>query len=136
MITIERTKEILASAKGRRILVIGDVMVDRYVHGKVHRISPEAPVPVVHVTRETVLPGGAANVALNILALGGAADLAGIVGRDAAGEQVCVLLKKEGVGLKHIVASGSVATTVKTRVIAERQQVVRIDTENPPEDFF
>ena len=135
MITIERAREILRGAKGKRILVIGDVMVDKYVHGKVHRISPEAPVPVVHVNRETVLPGGAANVALNILALGGAADLAGVVGRDAAGEQVRALLKKHGVGLKHVVASSAVSTTVKTRVIAERQQVVRIDTENPPEDF-
>lgn len=135
MITIERTREILAGARNKRILVIGDVMVDRYVHGKVHRISPEAPVPVVHVTRETVLPGGAANVALNILSLGGAADLAGVVGKDAAGAQVQGLLRKHGVGLKHIIESKSVSTTVKTRVIAERQQVVRIDTENPPEDF-
>lgn len=135
MITVERAQEILRAAARKRILVVGDVMVDRYVHGKVHRISPEAPVPVVHVTQETLLPGGAANVALNVLSLGGRVSLAGVVGVDTAGTQVKQHLAGKGVNVRSVLAAKSVATTVKTRVIAERQQVVRIDREDGPEAF-
>ena len=77
-LTLDRAKEVLAACRGRRVLVIGDLMLDRYVHGRVDRISPEAPVPVVLVTREHSVPGGACNVAANIAALGGQAHLAGI----------------------------------------------------------
>ncbi|MFO1523401.1 MAG: PfkB family carbohydrate kinase, partial [Kiritimatiellia bacterium] len=120
----------LAACRGRRVLVVGDLMLDRYVHGRVDRISPEAPVPVVLVTREHSVPGGACNVAANIAALGGRACLSGIVGDDAQGRELLGLLEARGVDLSGVLVSPEVPTITKTRVLAERQQVVRVDRES------
>lgn len=113
----------------RRLLVVGDLMLDRYVSGTAGRLSPEAPVPVVQVTREEARPGGAANVAANIRSLGGQVLMAGVVGRDAAGLELSAILRAQGVGPAAVITDPRVRTTVKTRVLAERQQVVRIDHE-------
>jgi len=111
------------------ILVIGDLMVDQYIWGKVRRISPEAPVPVVEVTEENLLLGGAANVAHNILSLGGKVFIAGAIGRDDTGKILINKLSERGFNTDGIVIDGSRPTTVKTRVIAHSQQVVRFDKE-------
>ncbi|MBI5739736.1 MAG: D-glycero-beta-D-manno-heptose-7-phosphate kinase [Nitrospirae bacterium] len=115
--------------KNTGILVIGDLMVDQYVWGKVKRISPEAPVPVVEVTDENLLLGGAANVAHNILSLGGKVYVAGTVGSDDIGKIVVNKFRESGIGADGIVVDRDRPTTVKTRVIAHSQQVVRFDKE-------
>lgn len=111
-----------------RILVIGDIILDRYIWGKVNRISPEAPVPIVEVTNDSFLLGGAANVANNIVSLGGLATVAGVIGKDRAGEVVNDLLRERKIELALF--EDSRQTTVKTRVIAHNQQVVRFDKED------
>lgn len=111
-----------------RILVVGDLMLDRYIWGRVKRISPEAPVPVVEVTGDTYSPGGAANVACNIAALGGQATVVGILGKDRQAGVLRGLLADKGVNL--IAVEDERPTTVKTRVIAHSQQVVRFDMED------
>ena len=113
----------------RRVLVVGDLMLDRYVYGSVTRISPEAPVPVVKVVRETSMPGGASNVAGNIRALGGQAAVAGMIGKDAAGVELRWLLTHAGVDVECAMMFAGAGTIVKERIIAERQQVVRVDFE-------
>jgi D-beta-D-heptose 7-phosphate kinase/D-beta-D-heptose 1-phosphate adenosyltransferase len=113
-----------------RILVIGDLMLDRYIIGSVERISPEAPVPVVHVHREKVVPGGASNVALNIRSLHGRCGVAGVMGDDTDGNELARMLDANGIDTTAVLRQTKVRTTVKTRVIAERQQVVRIDWED------
>jgi rfaE bifunctional protein kinase chain/domain len=122
----EEARRILARLKGRRILVVGDVMLDEFVWGRVSRISPEAPVPVVEVTRETQSVGGAGNVANNVQALGGQALLVGYVGDDQAGDEVRQALAANGV-VSRLVSSPHRATTRKTRIIAHQQQLVRAD---------
>ncbi|MBL8524149.1 MAG: D-glycero-beta-D-manno-heptose-7-phosphate kinase [Betaproteobacteria bacterium] len=113
------------------VLVVGDVMLDRYWFGDVSRISPEAPVPVVHVQRTEERPGGAANVARNIASLGGKATLLSVVGDDEAGRSLAALLEKERVvTLFH--KDSQLPTTVKLRVIGRQQQLLRIDFETPP----
>jgi D-beta-D-heptose 7-phosphate kinase / D-beta-D-heptose 1-phosphate adenosyltransferase len=114
---------------GKRVLVIGDVMADHYVFGKVERISPEAPIPVVHVDREELKPGGAANVACNIAALGGRVSLAGVIGADAMGESLRALLRDKGIDPSGLVKDSERPTIQKSRVIANHQQVVRVDRE-------
>ncbi len=114
---------------GTGVLVVGDVMVDEFVWGRVERISPEAPVPVVEVQREALLLGGAANVVNNIRALGGAVFLAGVMGKDAMGGHLIDELKKINVATDGIVTLSDRPTTIKTRVIAHHQQVVRFDRE-------
>lgn len=111
------------------ILVIGDLMVDRYIWGKVKRISPEAPVPVVEVTEENLLLGGGANVAHNILSLGGKVFIAGTIGSDDTGKILVNKLTEKGFNTDGIIIDRSRPTTVKTRVIAHSQQVVRFDRE-------
>jgi rfaE bifunctional protein kinase chain/domain len=111
------------------ILVFGDVMMDRFIWGNVSRISPEAPVPVVKVERETFLLGGAANVVHNIHALGGNVSLCGVVGDDEMGRRIIRDLKKIGIGTQGLFVDPGRQTTVKTRIIAHHQQVVRIDRE-------
>ena len=111
-----------------RVLVVGDVMLDRYWHGKATRISPEAPVPVVRVANREDRPGGAGNVALNIAALGAAASLVGIVGADEAGEELHSRLKAAGV-LCDFAVCGAAPTITKLRVIAQHQQLLRLDFE-------
>jgi rfaE bifunctional protein kinase chain/domain len=111
------------------VLVVGDVMVDEFIWGNVQRISPEAPVPVVEVQREVLLLGGAANVVNNIRALGGSVFVAGVVGNDAMGRHLVSELNKVAVDAAGIVVLSERPTTVKTRVIAHRQQMVRFDRE-------
>lgn len=113
----------------RRLLVVGDLMVDQFVWGDVSRISPEAPVPVVEVLRETMMLGGAANVANNLRSLGAEVVLGGIVGVDAMGETLRELAESRGVDTRAVTADGR-PTTVKTRVVAQSQQVVRVDRES------
>ena len=113
------------------VLVVGDVMLDRYWFGDVSRISPEAPVPVVHVQRTEERPGGAANVARNIASLGGKATLLSVVGDDEAGRSLAALLEKEHVTTMFH-KDPQLPTTVKLRVIGRQQQLLRIDFETPP----
>jgi len=112
-----------------RLLVVGDVMLDHYIWGRVERISPEAPVPVVAVSNESIHLGGAANVAQNILSLGGRVELCGVIGRDDFGGRVLRELKRLKIGTEGIVTDPGRPTTKKTRVIAHNQQVVRFDRE-------
>ena len=112
------------------MLVVGDVMLDRYVSGLVTRISPESPVPVVQVKKEWAGVGGAANVAANVVALGAQCDLVGCVGADDAGRELRERLSALGVGVEGLLVTGERPTTVKTRVLAGHQQIVRIDRED------
>jgi rfaE bifunctional protein kinase chain/domain len=112
-----------------RALVLGDVMLDEYVWGQVNRISPEAPVPVVDVRTRTYVPGGAANVAAGVAALGGRPLVAGVVGDDGAAAQLRAALAERGLELDGLVTVAGRSTTTKTRVIAHSQQVVRADVE-------
>jgi len=132
IMTIHRARaaELLETFSSRRILVVGDLMLDRYIIGSVSRISPEAPVPVVHVNQEKAVLGGSSNVALNVRSLNGRAAVAGVMGEDADGELLCSLLNERGIGTDAVLRDHRIRTTVKTRVIAERQQVVRIDWED------
>jgi rfaE bifunctional protein kinase chain/domain len=114
-----------------RVLVVGDVMLDRYWYGDATRISPEAPVPVVLWQREEVRPGGAANVARNCAALGARTRLLSVVGRDEAGAQIAKLLKREGVAAS-LHRDGSIRTTQKLRVVHRKHQLLRVDMETPP----
>lgn len=114
---------------GRLVLIIGDVMLDRYWWGTVSRISPEAPVPVVQKQRSTVAPGGAANVAANVASLGGQALLLGVIGRDDAGQELCQALELAGVSSEYLLTVPGRPTTVKTRIVAHSQHVVRVDEE-------
>lgn len=125
----ERTNEILATFSERRFLVIGDLMVDRYIYGQVSRISPEAPVPVVRVDREEERLGGAANVAHNLARLGARVDLCGLVGDDREGRLLAKTLKGMGIGTDSLVITPDRPTTRKVRVIAHQQQIVRVDYE-------
>lgn len=119
---------------GARVACIGDVMLDRYVRGRAERISPEAPVPVLSVEDEIVMPGGAGNVARNLLALGAEARLAGLVGDDAAGAELAALLADLPLAEDALVVEPGRATTVKTRYLAGAQQILRADRETvaPP----
>lgn len=112
-----------------RVLVVGDIVLDHYIWGKVSRISPEAPVPVVNVTRESLLLGGATNVVNNIHALGGKVSICGVVGQDEAGIQLRRLLHAQGIAEDGLVVEPDRPTTIKTRIIAHSQQVVRFDRE-------
>ena len=110
-----------------KILVIGDIMLDRFIFGNVHRISPEAPVPVVRSVEEKYSLGGCGNVLRNLINLGVQASIISFVGKDQAGEKIKQNLKKKGISTKHIVQSESNRTTEKMRIVAEGQQVVRVD---------
>nr|WP_267876114.1 D-glycero-beta-D-manno-heptose-7-phosphate kinase [Duganella margarita] len=116
-----------------RILVVGDVMLDRYWFGDVSRISPEAPVPVVRIARREARLGGAANVARNAAALGAQAGLLGIVGNDEAGDEVQRLLEDSGIR-SYLKRDAAISTIIKLRVIGRQQQMVRIDFEEAPTD--
>jgi D-glycero-beta-D-manno-heptose-7-phosphate kinase len=115
--------------KKQSILVVGDMMVDRFVWGKVSRISPEAPVPVVEVTRESQALGGAGNVASNITSLGANAYIVGGIGDDLTGEQLKQELRSKKISIEGLVADPDRPTSIKTRIIASHQQVVRYDRE-------
>ena len=116
----------------RRVLVVGDVMLDRYWHGSVDRISPEAPVPVVRVSREEERLGGAANVALNVKTLGSRVTLLTVVGTDSAAASLKVLLEQQGIETR-LGQDARLRTIVKLRVIGRAQQLLRIDFENEPD---
>ena len=124
-----RVRRILADAAKCRVLVVGDVMLDHFIWGSVGRISPEAPVPVVDFERENFMPGGAANVARNLAALNAPAELFGIVGRDSAAYRVKTLLAEQRIGCGGLKGTVTRPTSVKTRIVAHKQQVVRIDRE-------
>ena len=126
---LERLREILARAKGKRIAVAGDLMLDEFVWGKVGRISPEAPVPVVEVTGESFYPGGAANVARNLREFIDRVAVVGTVGTDASGRQLLELLRAQKIETDLVLADPDFRTIVKTRIIARNQQVVRVDRE-------
>ena len=128
--TDQRIAELFNGFKGKKIAVVGDLMVDRYYWGSVTRVSPEAPVPVVDVTNESVRLGGAANVANNIQSLGGATLLVGLIGNDHPGELFQEILRDQGMDTTGIVVDPARPTTIKTRVIAHSQHVVRIDYES------
>jgi len=126
---VGRIRGILGRSERVRVLVVGDLMLDRYVSGSVTRISPESPVPVVRVEKEWGGVGGAANVAANVVALGAQCEVVGCVGRDIAGMEIRERLDALGVGTSGLVETRERPTTVKTRVLAGNQQVVRIDRE-------
>jgi rfaE bifunctional protein kinase chain/domain len=121
--------EILDAFSKAKVLVVGDVMLDRYWWGSVSRISPEAPVPVVRMDRTTLAPGGAANVAVNVAGLGAQAMLVGIIGEDTEADLLPEMLSTFGVSDDHLVRIPGRHTTTKTRIIAHSQQVARIDQE-------
>lgn len=126
---IERLKNIIRHFEKSSVLVVGDLMLDEFIWGRVSRISPEAPVPVVWATSESVMPGGASNVANNVRSLGGNVYLAGVVGDDERGSLLLSELAARNVFTEGIVRESERPTTLKTRVIAHSQQVVRIDRE-------
>jgi D-beta-D-heptose 7-phosphate kinase/D-beta-D-heptose 1-phosphate adenosyltransferase len=130
LLGVERAEALIDSFKDARVLVIGDLIMDHFIWGKVRRISPEAPVPVVEVTSESLMLGGSANVVNNIITLGGTALVTGVVGRDFDGEKLTGALTDMGVSTGGIVVDETRPTTIKTRVIAHSQQVVRFDREN------
>jgi rfaE bifunctional protein kinase chain/domain len=125
----KRLASLLDGFARARVLVVGDLMLDRFIFGDVRRISPEAPVPVVQVTRESMHPGGAGNVVANLAALGTRPRVVGWVGRDAAGSAIRGLLDDLGADARGVLVSESAATIEKTRIIAHHQQVVRLDRE-------
>ncbi len=127
--TPDRLEAILEEALAKRLLVIGDLMLDEFVWGKVGRISPEAPVPVVEVTGESFYPGGAANVARNLRELVNRVSVIGMVGEDHSGQQLRDLLADQQIETLDSGKSGDFRTIVKTRIIARQQQVVRVDRE-------
>ncbi|MDP8215732.1 MAG: D-glycero-beta-D-manno-heptose-7-phosphate kinase [Candidatus Kaelpia imicola] len=127
----DSVKSILERFRKKRILIIGDLILDQFIWGDVSRISPEAPVPVVWVKRESYMPGGACNVAHNLSELGSKVSVVGIVGDDANGGILLSELNNIGIDTAKIIRDSSRPTTHKVRVIAHSQQVVRIDRENP-----
>ena len=130
---INQLTGIVNTFRGVKILVVGDFILDQYIWGNVSRISPEAPVPVVDIKRETFLPGGALNVGNNIKTLGATVLPCGIVGRDLWGRMLTKRVKTEGLDASGIIVDSDRPTTLKTRVIAHSQQVVRFDRESTEE---
>jgi D-glycero-beta-D-manno-heptose-7-phosphate kinase len=128
--TEDRIRQLIKNFGGKKIAVVGDLMVDSYYWGTVNRVSPEAPVPVVDVVSESTRLGGAANVANNIQTLGGEPILIGLIGNDHPGELFLDLLKEQNLPSEGIVKDTNRPTTIKTRVIAHGQHVVRIDNES------
>ena len=129
VLSVARAIEILTAARQTRLLVLGDVMLDQFIWGSVSRISPEAPVPVVEFKRESFMPGGAANVARNLADLAVPAEIFGAIGDDDSGRQLQSLLNAQKIGCTGLVKSPARHTSVKTRIVAHQQQVVRIDRE-------
>ncbi|HXR06445.1 MAG TPA: D-glycero-beta-D-manno-heptose-7-phosphate kinase [Candidatus Acidoferrum sp.] len=128
---LSRVCQLLAAAGRARVTVLGDVMLDQFLWGTVARISPEAPVPVVEFERESFIPGGAGNVARNLAQLRVATELLGVCGQDDAAGRLRQLLSQDGVACSGILACPNRSTSIKTRIIAHRQQVVRVDRETP-----
>src|SRR6266481_2972167 len=126
---LSQLEPILDRARSKRIMVIGDLMLDEFVWGKVARISPEAPVPVVEVTGESFYPGGAANVARNLREFVERVAVIGLLGKDRSGQQLRELLAEQKIDISNAVEDETFHTIVKTRIIARHQQVVRVDRE-------
>jgi len=126
-------KSLLKKISKLRVLVIGDVMLDHYIWGDTGRISPEAPVPIIDIERDSYSAGGAANVALNIASLGAKAAIAGFFGKDDAGKRLEGILAQRGI--ETIATPGSGSTIVKTRIVVRRQQICRLDRESPQHDY-
>jgi len=131
--TTERAEGLLTAIVGRRIVVLGDVMVDAYVIGELNRISPEAPVPVLQVTEDRFTLGGAANAAKQARALGVEVMLVGLVGEDRDAETLRELAERWGIDASCLVSHATRCTTRKTRIVARHQQVIRVDREDPGE---
>ena len=123
-------KETILAFQNLKVLIVGDVMLDAYLYGKMTRISPEAPVPIVEIEKKETRPGGAANVALNIQALGAKPILCSVIGRDKEGEQLKKILAESEISTKYLQVSTARRTTVKTRVLAQNQQILRYDEED------
>jgi D-beta-D-heptose 7-phosphate kinase/D-beta-D-heptose 1-phosphate adenosyltransferase len=128
-------KDLLNQIKRLRVLVIGDVMLDRYVIGGVHRISPEAPVPVLTVEDEKIVAGGAANVALNAASLGANVEVCGWFGDDSQGEQLRALLQDQGISVDQSFLFSGAPTISKTRVTSSNQQICRVDRESDSNSY-
>ena len=129
MLSSTRAAELLARFPDQHLVVVGDLMLDRYVTGAVERISPEAPVPVVHVQEERAVPGGACNVAANIKSLGAEVTLCGVIGEDYFGDEMLRVLAEYAIGTEGISRSPDAVTTVKSRVVADGQQVAPNSTQ-------
>jgi D-beta-D-heptose 7-phosphate kinase/D-beta-D-heptose 1-phosphate adenosyltransferase len=129
ILSVARVRSLLAAARKARVLVVGDVMLDQFIWGSVSRISPEAPVPVVEFQRESTMPGGAANVARNLAAFSVSTEVLGMIGTDQNGRQLKELLSKQNIHCDGLLADAARPTSVKTRIVAHQQQVVRIDRE-------
>jgi rfaE bifunctional protein kinase chain/domain len=128
-LSASRARHILTAATKTHVLVLGDVMLDQFIWGGVSRISPEAPVPVVEFERESFMPGGAANVARNLVTMDVPAELFGAIGRDEAGQRLQTILAAQKIGCRGLVEHSARHTSIKTRIVAHKQQVVRIDRE-------
>ncbi len=126
----KRLERIARRFKGKKILVVGDLILDHYIFGQAERISPEAPVPVVWARREEFKGGGAVNVAFNLVELGAKVSLCGVIGKDDFGKKLLNLIKNRGVDTSLIKIVDSRPTTIKTRVVASHQQIVRVDWES------
>ena len=124
-----RLAELVQAFGGQRVLVLGDLVLDRYLWGEVERTSPEAPVPVVRLERQSANLGGAANVAANLAALGARVVLAGVVGKDEAAAEFRRLLAERGIASEAIITDGARPTTLKTRIVSMGQQLLRLDQE-------
>ena len=128
-LSLNRVRELLQIASSAQAVVMGDVMLDQFIWGRVGRISPEAPVPVVEFERESFMPGGAANVARNLRVLGLRTELLGVTGNDIAARTLRDLLEQHEIGCNGLLRDSARMTSVKTRIIAHQQQVVRMDRE-------
>jgi rfaE bifunctional protein kinase chain/domain len=122
-------KELVEDFKNKRILVLGDVMIDAYLRGNVNRVSPEAPVPIVSLQKEEERLGGAANVAINLVSMGASAVICSVIGNDRSGKKMIELLESNSISADGVVLSDNRETTVKTRVIGNNQHLIRIDSE-------
>jgi D-beta-D-heptose 7-phosphate kinase/D-beta-D-heptose 1-phosphate adenosyltransferase len=125
-----RLKHIIANFKKKRLLVVGDLLLDHYIFGKVERISPEAPVPIIWANRENFVCGGAANVGLNLVSLGAGVNLCGVLGMDRFGKVLSNLIRKSSIDSRYIILEKNRPTTLKTRIIAGHQQIARVDWES------
>jgi len=132
-LNLARVRDLLSAATQTRILVLGDVMLDQFIWGSVSRISPEAPVPVVDFSHESYMPGGAANVARNLSALGVQAEMFSAVGEDDAAGTLRKLLREQNVGCAGVIGLDARPTSIKSRIVAHQQQVVRVDRESKQE---
>ena len=128
-LSASRARQILTAAHKARVLVVGDVMLDQFIWGAVSRISPEAPVPVVEFSGESFMPGGAANVARNLVSLAVPTELFGTIGQDDAAGKLQKILREQNIGCTGLVKTSARHTSIKTRIVAHQQQVVRVDRE-------